>query len=287
MTSLSTSHFSLVTRALQIVALVMSICADSDVYAEELTGVVKQPEKPYGPADKSTVIVFETDKNGKRQELDRDITGINGVYTFQVQKGKSVIVQASWRTDKSSPGETPTNVVANPTMADVQLLPPATASIDQWQNAGRLAVKIKGGGWVMVPNSLHKSDVPSSAVFQFITGASMEAKSTPPGLSNLQMFDLKDWEVVAQGVKQAEVQFKQTNSLPKYEELASKLKGSLTEQQHIEILVFVAPAKPGAEKVWEAAVIKAVGEAQAPQVLSKKATFDAILFQASKVPPTK
>jgi hypothetical protein len=270
-----------------MISLLVAICAGFNLYAEELTGVVKQPEKPYGPADKSTVIVFETDREGKRQELDRDITGSDGVYTFQVQKGKSVIVQANWRTDKSSPGETPTSVVANPTKADVQLLPPATASIDQWLNAGRLAAKTKGVTWIIVPSSLHKADVPSSAVFQFITGANLEAKSTPPSLSSLQMFDLKDWQVVAQGVKQAEVQFKQTSSLPKYEELASKLKGSLTEQQHIEILGFVAPANTGDEKVWEAAVLKAVGEEQVSQVLSKKATFDAVIFRAPKTPSTK
>jgi len=97
-----------IVSLLKEIALAFSLIALglSDSRSEELTGIVKQPTGPFGPAPDSTVTVYETD--GKTMITPSDTTDGNGRYRFQIKKGKEVVVRATWRAKKSTPGSTKT-----------------------------------------------------------------------------------------------------------------------------------------------------------------------------------
>jgi hypothetical protein len=261
---------------INLVLLTLMTVGVSSAGAEELTltGIVKQPTPPHSPAPDSTVTVYE-----KGIEIEKDTTDRGGSYTFKVARGKNVVVRASWRSGKSTPGYTEVKVVANPTRADVQLLPPKGASADAWLDAGKLIAKTSGESVMLVPETLQQAQVPAASIFQFVRGARTESSESFKGLVKVTMFNPKDWPVVAQGLQKAEQQYKSTGTVPNYLELAAKLKGWLTVQQHAEIIGFIAPRRDeDASKKWEAAVEQSVGPELTTEIIAKKEILDAHLF---------
>ena len=267
-------QFSLIN----LVLLTFTAVGVSSAGAEELTltGIVRQPMPPYGPAPDSTVTVFE---KGIKIKMNTTQTG---TYTFQVARGKTVVVRASWRSAKSTPGWSEVvKVVANPTHADVQLLPPKRASADDWRDAGKLIAKTGGGTVMFVPETLEQAQVPAASIFQFVRGARTESSESFKGLVNITMFNSKDWLVVAEGLQQAEQQYKAKGTVPNYQELGAKLKewGPLTVQQHAEIIGFIAPRHDeDASKRWEDAVEQSLGPKIKTQIIAKKVILDAHVF---------
>lgn len=269
-------HRSLIKLAL----LTVTIVGVSSAGAEEvtLTGIVKQPMPPHNPAPDSTVTVYE--KVSQTKITGPDTTGDDGRYSFKVARGKNVVVRASWRSEKSTPGRTEVKVVENPTRADVQLLPPKGASAHDWLEAGKLIAKTTGEGVMLVPQTLQQAQVPAASIFQFVTGARIESHGSFKGLAKVTtMFNPKDQQVVAQALEKAEQQYKFNGTVPNYSELAAKLKGSLTAQQHVEIIGFIAPRRDeDARKKWEAAVERSVGPELTTQIIENKKILDAHLF---------
>lgn len=261
-------------------ALIVGI---SSSHGEQLTGIVKQPVPPYQPAPDSVVTVFESD--GRTRIAGPDTTDETGRYKYEVAKGKKVIVEASWKPKLSTPGKTEATMLTNPTEADVQLLPPKTAAEESWLQAGRETGKMSGDAALLALSTLQGADVPAASIFQFVRGA--QGVAAPfKGLAGVEIFDSKNPQIVVQALREAEKQFQTTGSVPTYQELAPKLEGPLTKEQHLEILGFIAPKRDSAAwGHWETAVGKSVGPSLKTAVLLKEANFDETLFQVTKQSP--
>ena len=261
-----------------LVLLPLTAVGVASAGAEEftLTGTVKRPTPPHSPAEVSTVKLFE-----KGIEIGKDTTD-TGTYTFKVARGETVVVRASWRSAESMPGWSKlVKVVADPTVADVQLLPPKGASAADWLESGKLIAKTGGETVMLVPETLQQAQVPAASIFQFVRGARTESSESFKGLVNITMFNSKDWPVVAEGLQQAEQQYKAKGTVPNYQELGAKLKdwGPLTVQQHAEIIGFIAPRHDeDASKRWEDAVEQSLGPKIKMQIIAKKVILDAHVF---------
>ena len=134
---------------------------------------------------------------------------------------------------------------------------------------------------MLVPETLQQAQVPAASIFQFVTGARTGSSESFKGLVNITMFNSKDWPVVAEGLQQAEQQYKAKGTVPNYQELGAKLKewGPLTVQQHAEIIGFIAPRHDeDASKRWEDAVEQSLGPKIKTQIIAKKVILDAHVF---------
>jgi hypothetical protein len=247
----------------------------------ELTGIVRQAAPPNDPAKDSTVKVFE--KGGRTPIAGPDTTDANGRYNFKVAKGKTVIVYATWNPEKSTPGTKEAEVQTDPTVVDVQLEPPPSAPESQWLEAGRQAAKFNGNMITLVPSDLRQAEVPPASIFEFVRGARIESKDSFKNLAGVDIFDSADPKIIIKALQEVDGQFKTSGSVPNYDELASKVSWSLTHQQHLEILGFIAPPpETQARGQWELAIEKSVGTKFRKSVLaSEKAAFtpDAEVWQ--------
>ena len=263
-------------RNIYVVFTALVVCTSTS-RGEALIGIVKQPLSPYDPAADSIVTVFEDD--GRTTIAGPDTTDDTGRYKFEVAKGKNVIVRARWKPELSTPGSTPAKVLTNPTQADVQLQPARTASAEWWLEAGRQTAKTSDNAVGLVISTLQAADVPTTSIFEFIRGAQSVGKPID-GLAGVGIFDSKHPEIIVQALREVEKEFQTTGSVPTYQQLAPKLAGKLTKEQHLEILGFSAPARDsGVREQWEAAVGKSVGATLKTAVLVKEANFDETLFQ--------
>jgi hypothetical protein len=263
-----------ITTALSIVAF-----AFLGAHAEELTGIVKQPTKPYDPAVDSTVTVYA--KDGQTKLVPSDTTDATGHYHFQIEKGKEVIVQATWRSSSSSPGRTQAIVKADPTVADVQLLPPITAPADAWFQVGPQWVKTSGS--VIALNNLRESGISAPSMFQFIQGVRMQAKGALPELSKQTIFNSESIETITSALQQAESQLKENGNVPSREDLVVDFRTQLTDREFAEILGFIAPQPNDSEKYkqWEAAIAGVSGSKLKEQVINEKDFFQDFFKPAS------
>jgi hypothetical protein len=275
-----------IVSLLKEIALAFSLIAFglSDLRSEELTGIVKQPTAPYGPAPDSTVTVYETD--GKTKITPPDTTDGNGRYRFQIKKGKEVVVRATWRSEKSTPGLTKTKVEKDPTVADVQLLPPLDADFVDWLKVGQQAAEADGSAVVYTVGYLSKAGVPAASVYEFILGVRKEATVAFPHLNTVQIFNSEDSKAIALSLQKAEKQLTEEGSVPSKQDLAVKVGTQLTDRQHIEILAFIAPSEnPNAYNRWKAAIEKAsIGKFDKEEVLKKSSLIKAAAFEDTMTP---
>lgn len=257
--------------------LLCLIFISADIEAEVLTGIVRQPTAPFLPAPESKVVVYAA--TGGKPIAGPDSTDASGRYTFNVKKGTSVIVNASWRSDLSTPGSASATVASDPTTKDVQLQPAKSAPEAVWKDAGVLTAKTSGPAVTFVVSDLQRERVASASVFQFISGVRSVDRQAYAALNSLEMFNPANAPIVARGVAEAEKQFHATGSVPTLEQLNRRVPGQLTEKQHSEILGFIAPPSGSSEtKRWEDAVGKAVAFKKV-EILQQRSTFDTALLQ--------
>jgi hypothetical protein len=101
----------------------------------------------------------------------------------------------------SRPGTTETEVQADPTQADVRLLPPKTASWAVWLEAGRQTAKGRGEAVEFVPSDLRQAEVPAASIFEFVRGARSEAKESFKGSQDVEFFDPKNPQIVVEACR--------------------------------------------------------------------------------------
>lgn len=244
--------------------------------AETLTGIVKQPEPPYSPAASSTVTVY--DKRTKNKIVGPDTTDANGRYRYdQIRKGQSVIITASWRAEVSSPGVAETEVIRNPTEADVQLLPAKTASAEKWILAGRQFSTEKKGNALELFQALPETDVPSESIYRFILGIHKESPSAYKDLNKISLFKTSSPDKIADALKSTEHEYKSKTTVPTYEQLQSTTKG-LTPQEYFEVLGFIgsSTASRDADK-WDTAIKRLPGEQKQEKVRQESNKISAAL----------
>jgi hypothetical protein len=269
-----------IVSSLKEIALSFSLIAFglSDAHSEELTGIVKQPADPYDPAPNSTVMVY--DKDRKKMIARPDTTDGSGRYRFQIQKGQEVAVHAIWRSEKSMPGWAEAKVERNPTVADVQLLPPKDADPNDWRKVGQQAVGTGGSALVYTVGDLREAGVPAASVYEFITGVRKEATAAFPHLADLQIFNSADSNSIAISLQKAEKQLKEEGSVPSQQDLAVKVGAHLTDREHIEVLALIAPSqKSDTYEKWRAAIKEASkGKFNTEDVFTESALIKAASF---------
>jgi hypothetical protein len=262
------------------IALALSLIAFglSDAPSEELTGIVKQPTTPYDPAPDSTVTVYE--KDGKTKITPSNTTDGNGRYRFQIEKGKEVVVRATWRTEKSMPGISQTKVEKNPTVADVQLLPPKDAVFAEWFKLGQQVAGVNGSLLVNTPGNLYEAGVPSASVYEFIRGIRKSKTAAFPDLNTVQIFSFEDSKAIAFSLQKAEKQLKEEGTVPSEQDLAVKVGTHLTNSELIEVLAFIAPPENSSTySRWEAAIQEAsIGKFDKKEVETKSAFIKAAVL---------
>lgn len=280
-------HCPYLNKSSLITAGLVLLSAWSLGEAETLTGIVRQPEAPHLPAPASTVTVYEKQTNTKL--AGPDITHSDGRYRYDIGSGKEVVVKASWKAERSSPGVTEKKVVQNPTEADVQLLPAKTAPPENWMVVGQESPTLSAGPAAEVLRSLRESGVPAESIYSYVFGARKKAPLVYKALNKTELFTTLAPERVIDAIKEAEDQFRTKSTVPNYQQLKLK-EAELTETQHTELLGFIATSKePKDREKWNAALEKAVGAEHKEQVLEEKRFISKTLFDAkaeeeSKVP---
>jgi len=127
--------------------------------------------------------------------------------------------------------------------------------------------------------NLRQAEVPAASIFEFVRGTRSEAKESFKVLDGVDFFDPKNPQIVVEGLQEAEKQFKTTGSLPSYQELARKLDGTLTPQQHLEILGFIATVgDTQARAQWKEAVEASVSPGLEKRVFDNSVMFNEKLF---------
>jgi hypothetical protein len=243
--------------------------------AETLTGIVKQPEAPHLPAPASTVIVYEKGTNKKL--AGPDTTNKDGRYRYIIRSGTEVVVKASWKAERSSPGVTEKKVAQSPTEADVQLLPAKTAPPETWMVVGQESPALSAGTAAEVLRSLRESGVPAESMYSYVFGARKKAPSVYKALDKTELFTTLAPERVIDAIKAAEDQYRTESTVPNYQQLKLK-ETQLTEIQHTELLGFIATSKEPKDKKWNAALERAVGAEHKEQVLEEKRFISKTLF---------
>jgi hypothetical protein len=247
-----------------------------DARSEDLTGIVKQPTKPYDPAVDSTVTVYE--KDGKKKIMPSDTTDGSGRYHFQIKKGTAVIVQATWKSNNSSPGRTSAVVEADPTFADVQLLPPINAPADDWGQAGLQWSQISGS--IIHLGGLRDSGITAGSMFRFLKGVG--GKEGFPELSDEQIFTAENTDTITSALDRAERQLKEKGKVPSREDFLVDFKTKLTDREYTEILGFIAPPTDSeTHNQWKRAVIDINGSELKKNVMLEGDFFQNFFFPAS------
>jgi hypothetical protein len=154
----------MVPRTTFLIACLLPLASNADT----LTGVVKQPEPPHLPSPSSVVTIRDVKTN---LELGTSVTKLDGKYTFDVKRGTDVLIKAEGTDGHSSPGTATTRVSANPTTADVYLLPDFEASVDIWRVAGQTTARRNSGQFVFVAGHLKIEPLTRNKFDGFLEGA--------------------------------------------------------------------------------------------------------------------
>jgi len=278
------SHCHYLNKSFLIAAGFVLLNAWSPGEAETLTGIVRQPEAPHLPAPASTVTVYEKQTNKKL--AGPDITHSDGRYRYDIGSGMVVVVKASWKAERSSPGVTEKKVAQNPTEADVQLLPAKTAPPENWMVVGEESPTLSAGTAAAVLRSLRESDVPAESIYSYVFGARKKAPLVYKALDKNTLFTTRAPERVIDAIKAAEDQYRTKSTVPNYQQLKLK-EAQLTETEHTELLGFIATSKEPKDEKWNAALEKAVGAEHKEEVLEEKRFISKTLFDAKAAEESK
>jgi hypothetical protein len=225
--------------------------------AETLTGVVRQPKAPYGPAADSTVTVYNFKTSARIG--DPTTTTPDGKYAFKIEKDLTVRIEAVWDAQASMPGTSIAKVSKNPTEVNIQLQPPRPAADNDWYQSG--VQTAKNGSWsaVATATALQSAQVGAVSRYQFILGAKSIDASGFQGIDQMAMFDPRNSEAVTKGLRIAESQFKKSKTLPTFAQLGDGVHKDLQPDLYSQLIGFLAPNDNAGREEWKKALDAATG----------------------------
>jgi hypothetical protein len=249
-----------IVQLIQLTAAASLSCAAAQ--AATLTGVVKQPSAPYDPAPHSVVTVLDA---GDKQTIAGPDSFDTGNYTFDVPRGRKVLVKATWRPTQSLPGTTVTTVTAETTHADVQLQPPKGSEEARYFDAGAATARTGAPSTLASVNTLYAQEVPAASIYKFILGAKSESADAVEPFAKLDIFKYGDSVAISQGLNDVQLNWKTSGTVVSYSDLNKRLNGKVTKTQYAEMLGFVAP-KDAATNLWWQSALKKSGATGEPPV---------------------